>query len=289
MWRKATYLSRFKRSDNVLHREDKEQKTHLHKIVSIILIMLFIQKSSDNRSAFNKIVARFSTYKQLSEAGEARDRAKQILLNEQRFLCHFCETKLTVSTATIEHFKPKAIYADLDRDYDNLFACCTICNNRKANHLFPAYIFDPRLDFRILVRPDKFLFEYGLGYLYQPEGPRNCILKCIDLDKYPITSREPSADHFPGSDYWAKVLNHYALDLLHLNNSKRLAEPRRAIYKTLMKKCTTAKTDELLDILKNLLNPKNQDYEEFISLKAALLSKCLRKRNANLSANFFDI
>ena len=254
--------------------------------------MFFVQKQTNKRAAFKAIVSPFLSYKELSENGDARDKAKEILLQEQGHLCPFCELSLTVGIATIEHFKPKAIYPELDRDYDNLFACCTICNGRKANHLFPAYIFDPRLNYRILISPEKYSFKYGIDYRYQLEGEHNCMLRSINLDKYPITSRDSEANHFPGSDYWAKVLNHYALDLLDLNNAKRLAEPRRKVHKTLMEIGKTATEEKLLHMLKSIMIHQSSEspvnLEEHISLKVSLLTQILRNRNVNLANHFVD-
>ena len=51
---------------------------------------------------------------------------KQVLLEEQRHICCYCNRDITFEKATIEHYKPKGnpLYFALAYDYDNLFASC---------------------------------------------------------------------------------------------------------------------------------------------------------------------
>jgi len=45
--------------------------------------------------------------------------------------CAFCERKVEISTAHIEHFKPKSQYVDLTFDWNNFLYACEVCNNKQ--------------------------------------------------------------------------------------------------------------------------------------------------------------
>jgi len=76
---------------------------------------------------------------------------KDALLSAQHGKCCFCESKVPhVSHGDVEHFRPKAGFQQLvtDKlgrpgyywlayDWDNLFFCCQICNQRHKKNLFP--------------------------------------------------------------------------------------------------------------------------------------------------------
>lgn len=62
-----------------------------------------------------------------AEAKEAKRALKCSLMEEQKYLCCYCECRIIESDCHIEHFKPKGnpMYADLQLDYQNLFVSCT--------------------------------------------------------------------------------------------------------------------------------------------------------------------
>lgn len=76
---------------------------------------------------------------------------KQSLLDEQGYICCYCEREVAENTSHIEHFKPKDSrlpYTHLQLDYTNLHACCNlyasstaprICGVKKDN------VYDARL------------------------------------------------------------------------------------------------------------------------------------------------
>lgn len=54
---------------------------------------------------------------------------KQALYDMFSGKCAFCERKVEISTAHIEHFKPKSLHVDLTFDWNNLLYSCEVCNN----------------------------------------------------------------------------------------------------------------------------------------------------------------
>lgn len=85
------------------------------------------------------------------DAVAAKKALKQSLLNEQHYICCYCECRITDSDSHIEHFKPKGLpaYAHLQLDYANLHASCTRqptgdagehCGHRKGNSYSPDLI-----------------------------------------------------------------------------------------------------------------------------------------------------
>jgi len=69
---------------------------------------------------------------------------KQSLLAEQKFLCCYCECRITDANSHIEHFRPKdpTMFPNLQLEYSNLFASCTKeptgtidehCGHKKGN------------------------------------------------------------------------------------------------------------------------------------------------------------
>ncbi len=195
--------------------------------------MLFINKATTVPEEFTTIVNRHPDYDRLSESGEDRDKIKFILLNEQGCLCPFCERQLDISTATIEHFLPKSSFKRVQLDYYNLFACCHVCNNKKTDHLIPAYIFDERLNpldanHLILKRHKDFqLFHYV------NEGEADCFLRVKSLEKRPKDGNQDNAN-------WILFLT---TEVLELNDPVRLREPRGRAYSTILRL-----TDELYKV-----------------------------------------
>lgn len=208
--------------------------------------MFFINKNADNESAFQEVVLPFTTYEELSASGEPRDHAKKILLNEQGCLCPFCEKRLDIGLATIEHFKPKSIYPDLQLDYFNLFVCCKTCNERKDNHLIPAYIFDPRLDFNNLIKSGNLFAWYGFGFRFYVSGLQ-CVLKNSSLDKNPKSEKDLKPE------YWAKMIFQNVIELLKINDPLRLGEPRRKAFIALVTQIGNSSNDKLKEVLRRTL------------------------------------
>ncbi len=68
-----------------------------------------------------------ATYKEdLKRERNIKKALKRSLIDEQHYICCYCECRITESTSHIEHFKPKGnpAYSHLQLDYSNLFASC---------------------------------------------------------------------------------------------------------------------------------------------------------------------
>ena len=46
------------------------------------------------------------------------------LMNEQGFICCYCESRVVVDDSHVEHFRPKEQYSDLQLEYRNLLCSC---------------------------------------------------------------------------------------------------------------------------------------------------------------------
>ena len=56
--------------------------------------------------------------------GEIKNSIKSALMREQRFICCYCESRLTVENSHIEHFKPQR-HPEVDPlDFDNMLCSC---------------------------------------------------------------------------------------------------------------------------------------------------------------------
>lgn len=72
------------------------------------------------------------------------------LLTDQNNKCYLCERRLGTDYQ-VEHFKSQANNADLVRTWENLFAACSYCNNKKSSRF--DNILDPTsYDIEIVIR-----------------------------------------------------------------------------------------------------------------------------------------
>jgi uncharacterized protein (TIGR02646 family) len=245
--------------------------------------MLYVRKLDQAPADFTAIVGKYRDYKSLSESGADRDAIRLILLNEQGCLCAFCERPLEISTATIEHFQPKSSFPRLQLDYYNLFACCKVCNENKTDHLLPAYIFDSRLNaldpnHLILKRHRDFEMLY-----YVMEGANDCFLSVKGLEKRSKDKRQDDAD-------WMLFLT---MEVLGLNDPKRLREPRGHAYWELLKLMKLSSKAELIHLYQKYraTHPypapiEGQSYHRhvtFLSMKLYLVAEMLRKKGIDIS------
>lgn len=76
--------------------------------------------------------------------GTPKQHLKDSLINEQKYLCCYCESLITTSNSHIEHFRPKAagMFPELQLDYTNLHVSCRLrrtgdqdehCGHKKYN------------------------------------------------------------------------------------------------------------------------------------------------------------
>ena len=104
--------------------------------------MFYIKKQPESPAEFSNAIAGLERYEALKD--DNRKKVMALLTKEQGGLCAICERRADKIGMTIEHFLPKSFFPDLQLSYSNLYACCNKCNEPKAEHLIPSYIFDPR-------------------------------------------------------------------------------------------------------------------------------------------------
>jgi len=236
--------------------------------------MIYIHKLSPVPAKFLAIVAEFGSYQELNANSNERDDIKRILLNEQGCLCPYCEKRLDVRSATIEHFQPQSTFPNLQLAYSNLYACCPKCNGNKTNHLIPAYIFDSRID---CFNNESLIKDRSADFrlYFNPVGVYDIILEIPNyLTKSPKDSNQFHADSILYS----------TIELLDLNNKTRLLEHRREVYDAIIEEIVNNNNIEWLKnkyfSLKSMT--KNGDcwqYEEYISMKLFLLAEKIKRKN----------
>ena len=72
------------------------------------------------------------------KAWELKQEIKELLLEEQGFICCYCEERVATDNSHIEHLLPKGNpkYADVKSDYNNLFCSCSrgdSCGHAKSS------------------------------------------------------------------------------------------------------------------------------------------------------------
>lgn len=86
--------------------------------------LLFTQwKEAHPGATYNDDLCNFGD----AAAMAARAALKNSLLAEQKYICCYCECRISDNNSHIEHFKPKdkAQFPQLQLEYSNLFASCT--------------------------------------------------------------------------------------------------------------------------------------------------------------------
>ena len=153
----------------------------------------------------------------------------------------------------------------------DLYVACHICNGKKAHHLIPPYIFDPRFS------PFYNIFDARKGvkpHFEEADG------KCrISVPAATISPKKISAEHY--SSY---ILN-ATLDLMEQNryeggenDSSSLILLRGVVWKTCIDKLHKNNwTDE--ELLRKYQSMKNSsEYPDFISLITFLFAKQIERR-----------
>ena len=87
-----------------------------------------------------------------------RKPVKESIVKETGGKCAYCESLVThVYHGDVEHILPKALFADLRLNYDNLTFACAVCNNNKGNYFNEdAPILNPYAD-----SPEDHLVAFG--------------------------------------------------------------------------------------------------------------------------------
>lgn len=112
--------------------------------------MRFIEKQEESPPIFQSLTKK--PFRDWST--EQKTQAKQSLMEEQHFICCYCEMRISLKESHVEHFKPKSQYPEEDRNYYNLLASCQRmpevsiprhCGHLKANWYEEKGIVSPLL------------------------------------------------------------------------------------------------------------------------------------------------
>jgi hypothetical protein len=240
--------------------------------------MFYIRKQREVPIEFQNAIRGLESYHDLQ--GENRGIVTALLLREQGGLCPLCERKhiddagemlRTVFSSTIEHFLPLSIFKDLGLDYHNLYVCCTVCNGPKANHLIPAYIFDPRFNpFQTETEISKGL---KISYFFEDGKVFARVPLAISTKGKMITSEHHSAYLMQSTLDITRQNRYIPSDSDYIEHNSLLIQ-RAFIWKTLLPKIQNLPDNVLVEKYVSLKN--RTEYPEFVSLIAYLYQKQIR-------------
>jgi len=98
--------------------------------------------------------------------GEIKKDLKKSLMDEQGYICCYCESRVDYDQSHIEHFKPQSLHTDESLNYDNLLCSCQKdleqgeprhCGNLKGDWFDKALLIsplDPNCENRFDYTPD---------------------------------------------------------------------------------------------------------------------------------------
>lgn len=86
--------------------------------------MILIKKRKHTPAVFREAESSYENYEELNSG--VKRQMKAFLIREQGGICAYCMSRITLETATIEHYLPQSTAPDMTLDYRNLLA---VCNN----------------------------------------------------------------------------------------------------------------------------------------------------------------
>ena len=139
---------------------------------------------------------------------------KQSLLEEQGFICCYCERRITETpeSSHIEHLKPKGTYPEFELEYDNLLCSCqpskingeniSTCGHKKGDW------FDEELFISPLSSECEEKIKYSSsGELEGVDEVANITIRKLGLNNYDLVrSRKSAVDYFCGKKYTKEEL-----------------------------------------------------------------------------------
>ncbi|MBT9546708.1 MAG: TIGR02646 family protein [Candidatus Sericytochromatia bacterium] len=97
-------------------------------------------------------------------SGAPKRALKQALMQEQGYLCCYCEQSLTDADSHIEHFNPQHLHAGDDIAYKNLLCSC-LNERKKGNPIHCGALKDDWFDLGLLISPLDPTCESRFQYL----------------------------------------------------------------------------------------------------------------------------
>lgn len=130
--------------------------------------------------------------------GQARQKTKEALLQEQGFLCCYCMARIDMNTSHFEHFIPQTKQPDMPHDiimdYHNLFLSCNgesgdgrHCGHRKDNTVLPPELSPeaPGIESH---------FSYSLdGYIVGKDSYGELAISTLKLNNYHLRQHRSMA------------------------------------------------------------------------------------------------
>jgi uncharacterized protein (TIGR02646 family) len=129
-----------------------------------------------------------TTYNNLH--GKEKQAVKVSLMEEQGYLCCYCECRLTEDDSHIEHFFPQTYFSQLELEYDNLLCSCMKereagiplhCGHRKDEW------YDLNMPSPLDATTEKRFLIYGNGEI-KPTDPGDVVVQMM-IDKLGLNSR----------------------------------------------------------------------------------------------------
>lgn len=134
---------------------------------------------------------------------------KQNLLNEQGFICCYCERRIGIDpeSSHIEHLKPKVAYPEFELEYDNLLCSCQpqkvndekilTCGHKKDNY------YDEHLFVSPLTEKCEQKIRYSSsGELKGSDEAADITIEKLGLNNYDLVrSRKCTIDYFCKNKY----------------------------------------------------------------------------------------
>jgi len=236
-----------------------------------------IHKTPTNEAEFNTCIP--SGITNYSDNTIDKEKMRQILAQEQGYICCYCNNKITASeaTASIEHFMPQnhTAYPKLQLDYSNLYLACKpymphysqlgknntlYCDKSKGGIALPFILNHPAFD----IPPDPQLFlsrfpfrHLASGYLVPAQWKSEA-----DIDN-------PA----PVGKMWWAIIN----GVLNLNNN-HLIDRRKKTYDEFSLRIKNQDTAILRKEYKTLSSPDAKgQYRSFVMLRIELLARRLQR------------
>lgn len=92
--------------------------------------MLDIQKSAEPRALLQYRLQPGASYDAIPT--NVKDLIRNLLLEDQGYLCAYCMQRINVDTMKIEHWQPRSVFPNRELDWKNLLAVC------KGNEGYPV-------------------------------------------------------------------------------------------------------------------------------------------------------
>lgn len=130
-----------------------------------------------------------------------RKKLRQALIAEQGDICCYCMKRISLGNSHIEHFRPKALFPQIDLDYQNLLASC----NGDGTVSFDGHCGHKKEDW----------WEDNLVSPTEPE--------IEEMFRYSVDGNIHSVPGKPFSKAAQEMIRHMGLDSFHLVRNRRAA------------------------------------------------------------------